>query len=115
MANGNCVTKLMKATDIMVKLTVFDDIQRDCTLNNWHNHLRLALGNCIFKEGIYILKIYNDHESLDPIGIMSTQEVYSVLFECFENPETFRMDIITPNSTVFSWIFALASDLSKKK
>ena len=115
MANDNCVIKLIKKNDFNVKLTVFDNSiaerSDDQLYNEWLENIFQSLGDCVFGNAFCVLQMHNGHERLQTTYVQSTEEIQLILMECFDSPETFRIDITTPNGTTFSWIFALSEDL----
>ncbi|MBQ8044451.1 MAG: hypothetical protein IJ272_09990 [Clostridia bacterium] len=117
MSNDNCVTKLIQKTDRGVHFTVFDDTESNIgpeeVYENWLQSIKISLGNCVFRNEFCALSMFNSKgEGIIPMGIRSTEDAMEIVRNCFDSPQTFRMDITTPYDTTFSWLFILASDLS---
>lgn len=118
MSNDNYVTKLIQKTDNGVRLTVFDDTTDNThpegIYENWLRFIRNSLGNCVFRNEFCALSMYNAKgEGILSLGISSTEDAIELVRNCFNSPEALRIDITTPHSTTFSWIFVLLSDLSE--
>lgn len=115
MANANRVTELIRAGDTSVKLSCFDNIssqtKSDDTYGLWIRFIRNNLGNCCFSGDVCIMTMYNACGQTAPLPVSFTEQVVGLVADCFVAPETFRLELLTPHGTTFSWIFALSSDL----
>lgn len=116
MATVNCVTELMRENDFNVMLTVFNNSsnkhsKKEESYKAWLQTVRRSLDDCVFGHSFCVLHLSTESAAAVPIAITSTQEVLTVIQQCFDEPETFRADIVNPNETTHSWIFVLSSDL----
>lgn len=115
MPTDNCVTKLIKKNDFNVMLTVFDNSSNgrseEQLYEEWIATIFRSIGDCVFGNEFCVLRMCNVSESIQPIYVQSTKDVQAIIRECFDELETFRIDIMTPHETTFSWIIALSEDM----
>ena len=117
MANVQSVISLIRDNDSNVKLSCFDDYSSSSTgkklYDEWLEFLRNKLGNCGFSGNLHTLLILSEDGPSFPVMVASTDNVIQMITNCFKQPKTFRLELITPYSTTFSWLFVLVSDLTK--
>lgn len=115
MTTGNCVIELISKNDFNTKITVFNSDSNVRSENElyetWFQTVRRSLGSCIFNHSPAALCLSTTSEFVGPIYLRSTEDVHTAIRQCFDKPETFRIDITTPHNTTLSWVFALACDL----
>lgn len=117
MANVQRVIKLIGVEDLNVKLSCFNDSLKaqssEELYNSWIEFIKRGLGNCCFTgEDCALITLCEDGATF-PHPVRSTEDVICIAMDFFDTPKTFRLEIVTPHNTAFSWLFVLTSDLTE--
>ena len=117
MANVQRVTSVIHTGDTSVKLSCFDNTSSGTNSGElydlWIQFIRSNLGNCCFTDDICMMTMYNECGQTVPLAVNFTKQVVGLIADCFDAPETFRLELLTTHNTVFTWLFVLASDLTE--
>ncbi len=114
MANVQRVINLIRTDDANVMLSCFNNsstTSKNKLYHSWLDFIKFKLGNCCFTGDTCALHMFNEDWHTLPHPVSSAEEVISLITECFDAPETFRLELITKYNTTFTWLFVLASDL----